>query len=66
MHMSFHWITTKFGDYVDSIYPIELEIEDNTEAEKSASYLDLQLEIDSKGGLRSMLNAKRDEFFVHV
>jgi hypothetical protein len=35
----------RFGDFVDRIYPIELEIKDTTD--RSASYLDLHLEIDS-------------------
>jgi hypothetical protein len=34
----------RFGDFVDRIYPIELEIKDTTEADRSASYLDLHLE----------------------
>jgi hypothetical protein len=35
----------KFGDLVDGIYSIELEIKETT-------YIDLHLEIDSKGRLR--------------
>ena len=38
---------TKFGDYVERIYPIKLEIQDTTDTAKSASYLDLHLEIDN-------------------
>ena len=53
---------SKFGDYVDLIYPIELEIKDTTETERSASYLDLQLEIYNKGVLRTKLYDKRDNF----
>jgi hypothetical protein len=34
-------------DFVDRIYPIELEIKDTTYTDRSASYLDLHLEIDS-------------------
>ena len=37
-----------FGDFVDRIYPIELEIKDTTDTDRSASYLDLHLESDSK------------------
>ena len=37
----------RFGDFVDRIYPIKLEIKDTTDTDRSASYLDLQLEIDS-------------------
>jgi hypothetical protein len=36
-------------DFVDSIYPIELEVKDTTDTDISASYLDLHLEIDSEG-----------------
>ena len=35
-----------FADFVDRIYPIELEIKDNTD--RSASYLDIHLKIDSE------------------
>jgi hypothetical protein len=38
-----------FGDFVDFIYPIELEIKDTTDTDRSASYLDLHIEIDSEG-----------------
>ena len=37
----------RFGDFVDRIYPIELEIKDTTDTDRSASYLDLHLKIDS-------------------
>ena len=33
----------KFGDYIDYIYPVELEIKDTTDADHQASYLDLDL-----------------------
>jgi hypothetical protein len=51
-----------FGDFVDRIYPIELEIKDTTDTDTSASYLDLHLEIDSDGRLRTKLYDKRDDF----
>ena len=38
-----------FGDFVDFIYHIELEIKDTTDTDRSASYLDLHIEIDSEG-----------------
>jgi hypothetical protein len=44
---------SKFGDFVDRIYPIELEIKDTIDTDRSASYRDLHLEIDSEGWLRS-------------
>ena len=53
---------SKFGDYVDRIYPSELEIKDTTETARSASYLDLHLEIDSEGRLKTKLYDKRDDF----
>jgi hypothetical protein len=51
-----------FGDFVDRIYPIELEIKDTKDTDRSASYLDLYLEIDSEGRLRTKLYDKRDDF----
>jgi hypothetical protein len=44
------------------IYPDELEIKDTTESDKSASYLDSLLNIDSKGRLTTSLYDKRDDF----
>jgi len=32
------------------IYPIELKIKDTTDTDRAASYLDLNIEIDSEGG----------------
>jgi len=46
---------SRFGDFVDRIYPIELEIKNTTDTDRSASYLDLHLEIDSEGRLRTIL-----------
>ena len=37
---------SRFGDFVDPIYPIELEIKETTNTDRSASYLDLHLAID--------------------
>jgi hypothetical protein len=51
-----------FGDFVDCIYPIEPEIKDTTDSDRSASYLDLHLEIDSEGRLRTKLYDTRDDF----
>ena len=48
----------RFGDFVDRIFPIELEIKDTTDTYRSASYLDLHLEIDSEGRLRMKLTTK--------
>ena len=68
-NFTFHYIddvlslnNSRFGDFVDRIYPIELEIKDNADTGRSASYLDLHLEIDSEGRLRTKLYDKRDDF----
>ena len=53
---------SRYGDFVDRIYPIELEIKDTTDTDRSASYLDLHLEIDSEWRLRMKLYDKRDDF----
>ena len=53
---------SKFGDYGERIYPIELEIKDTTDTVKSASYLDLHLEIDNEGRLKTLFYDKRDDF----
>jgi hypothetical protein len=52
----------RFGDFLDRIYPIELEIKDTTDTDRSASYLDLHLEIDSEGRLRTKLYDKKRLF----
>jgi hypothetical protein len=54
------------GDFVDRIYSIELEIKDITDTDRSASHLDLNLEIDNEGRLRTKLYDKREDFnFSH-
>ena len=53
---------SKFGDYVERIYPNELEIWDIIYTVKSASYLDLHLEIDNEGRLKTKLYDKRYDF----
>ena len=52
----------RLGHFVDHIYPIELEIKDTTDTDRSASCFDLLLEIDSEGWLRTNLFDKRDNF----
>ena len=56
---------SRFGDFVDRIYPIELDIKDNTYTERFALYLNLHLEIDSEGRLRMQLRQKRWFQFSH-
>ena len=42
-----------FGDFVDRIYPIDLEIKDTKDIDRYASYRNIHLEIDSEGCLRT-------------
>jgi hypothetical protein len=51
---------------VDRIYPIEPEIKDTTDTDRSISYLDLHLEIDSEGRLRIKFYDKRDDFYIPI
>ncbi|XP_063404728.1 uncharacterized protein LOC134688187 [Mytilus trossulus] len=53
---------SKFGDYVERIYAIKLDIEDTTDTVKSGSYLDLYLEIDNEGRLKFKLYDRKDDF----
>jgi hypothetical protein len=53
-----------FHNYVHLIYPDELEIKDTTESDKSTSYLDILLNIDSNGRLTTSLYDKRDDFHL--
>ena len=52
---------SNFGDFVDRIYPVELEIKDTTDTDRSASYVDLHQEIYNEGRLRTKLYDKRDD-----
>ena len=52
----------KFGDYLDVIYPKELEIKDTTDSANFSNYLDLRLEIDNDSNLSTRLYDKRDDF----
>jgi hypothetical protein len=53
---------SRLGDFVDHIYPTELEIKDTTDTDRYVSFLDLHHEIDSEGRLRRKLYGKRDYF----
>ena len=57
---------SRFGDFVDRIYPFELEIKDTTDTVRSASYLDLHLEIDSERWLGTKRYDKRDDFNLPI
>jgi hypothetical protein len=53
---------SRFGDFADCIYPIELEIKDTPDTYRSASYHDLHFDIDREGRRRTKLYEKRDDF----
>ena len=53
---------SRLCDFVDCIYPNELEIKDSTDTDMPASYFDRNLEIDSEGRLRTKLYDKRHDF----
>ena len=55
----------KRNDYIDVIYPKELEIKDTTDAPKWANYLD-HLEFDEDGKLFKWLYDKHDDFDFHI
>ena len=52
---------TKVAEYLEFIYPRELEIKETTETTASSPYLDCYLYIDN-GKLTTRLNDKRDDF----
>jgi hypothetical protein len=45
---------------------VSFEIKNTTDTDRSASYIDLHLEIDSRGRLRRKLYDKRDDFNVPI
>ena len=51
-----------FGEFVDRIYHIELEIKDTIDTNRYVSYIDLQLDIDSERRLKGKPYDKRDDF----
>ena len=53
---------SRFGDFVDRIYPIELEIKDTHRYRNP----DLHLEIDSEGRLKTKLYDKRDDLNIPI
>ena len=50
---------SRFGDFVDRIYPIELEIKDTTDTDRSASYLDIHFESTVRGVKNETLRQER-------
>ena len=64
--MMFSLNNSKFGEYIDRIYPFQLEIKDTTYTEMSASYIYLHVEIANKGGWRTKFKDKRDDFDFYI
>ena len=54
------------NEHLDQIYSSELEIKETTDSTKSASFLDLFLEIYQKRKLVSKIYDKRDDFNFHI
>ena len=54
------------NNFVDRIYPIEPEIKDATDTDRSIAYIDLHLDIDSAGRLGTKLYDKRDDFNIPI
>ena len=54
---------SRFGDFVDRIYPIEHEIKATTDTDRSASYLDIHLKINNERRLRTKLYDKKRRGF---
>ena len=56
-----------FENYLGKMDPVELEIEDMTESNNSASYLDLiLLSLERDGQLHTSIYDKRDDFNFHI
>jgi hypothetical protein len=55
-----------FHNYVHLIYPDERKIKDTTEFDKSATYLDIWLKIDSNGRLTPSVYDKRNDFDIAI
>ena len=45
---------SRIGNFVDRIYPTGLETKDTTDTERSASYIDVHLELSSEGRTRTV------------
>ena len=68
-NFTFHYIddtlslnNSKFGDFLDCFYPIEIEIKITTDTVLFASHIELHVELDSEGWLRKKHYDKRDDF----
>ena len=57
---------SKFSDYINDIYPEELEIKETTDNSISSSFLDLLFEFDNDNRLRVTIYDKRDDFNFNI
>ena len=71
-NFTFHYIdnvlllnNSKFRDFFNRIYPIDLEIKDITNADRSASYLDIDLAIDNEDPIGQICITKEMISFSH-
>ena len=53
---------SRFAEFLPLIYPPELEVKETTDTASPASFLDLYLEFDDSGQLRTKTYDKRDDF----
>ena len=57
---------SKFSDYINDIYPEELEKKETKDNSTSSSFLDLLLEFDGDNRLRVKIYDKRDDFNFNI
>ena len=55
-----------FGEFVNIIYPIELEIKDTTDPTRSASHLEIHIEIDSEEGRLGMKVQNERDYLKYI
>ena len=53
---------SRFAEFLPLIFPPELEVKETTDTASSASFLDLYLEFDDSGQIRTKIYDKRDDF----
>ena len=57
---------SKIGNYLDAIYPSELDIKDTSDTPTSVNYLDIKLEIGENQHLSTKIYDKRDDFTFSI
>jgi hypothetical protein len=56
------YVDSRFAEFLQLIYPPELEVKEITDTASSASFLDLYLEFDDSGQLSTKIYDKRAQF----